>query len=223
MKHFLLLLTVNILAVCVAAQQSTGGQRQRSTESEIVVTAIPDQIYTGAAIMPELIIKDGEKTLVKGVDYTLVYAGNVEIGRATVTIQGKGNYVDTKDVYFNIVAKSLQVSPIPDQMYRGAAIIPEVVVKDGTKTLRKDTDYTVACTNNINVGTANITITGKGAYKESKQATFKIIAKSIKSSRATPPARPSSNESAQSVQQQSPPPAEQTATGTRTKQTFNRR
>ena len=47
---------------------------------------------------------------------------------------------------------------------RRCAITPTVVVKDGTKTLEKDTHYTVSYSNNINAGTATVTITGKDNY-----------------------------------------------------------
>jgi hypothetical protein len=230
-KYTLILLVINIFTIEIAAQNTAQRTQQREMDSEIVVEAIPDQVYTGAAITPNVVIKDGQKTLVKGTDYVLTYSNNKEIGKATVTIQGKGNYSDTKDVYFNIVAKSLQISPIPDQTYRGALITPAVVVKDGTKTLQKDRDYTVTYANNLNVGTATITITGKGTYTEKKEGTFKIVAKSMKDSRATTPARQSSSNSAttQTVQQtQQTQQTEQQATETsanagKTRQTFNRR
>jgi hypothetical protein len=44
----------------------------------------------------------------------------------------------------------------------------------GTKTLKAGTDYTVAYKNNTNVGTATVTVTGKGSYTGTKSATFKI-------------------------------------------------
>ena len=38
------------------------------TASDITVEAIPDQTYTGSAITPTVIVKDGTKTLVKDTD-----------------------------------------------------------------------------------------------------------------------------------------------------------
>ena len=43
-----------------------------------------------------------------------------------------------------------------------------------TTTLTKDTDYTVAYTNNTVAGTATVTVTGKGNYKDTKSANFTI-------------------------------------------------
>ena len=63
------------------------------------------------------------------------------------------------------------------RVYSGTAIKPAVTVKDGTKTLKNATDYTVAYSNNINVGKATIKITGKGNYTGTVTKTFKIIPK----------------------------------------------
>ena len=58
--------------------------------------------------------------------------------------------------------------------YDGKAETPSVTVKVGGKTLKKDTDYTVSYSNNTKVGTAKVTITGKGNYTGSISKTFKI-------------------------------------------------
>jgi hypothetical protein len=47
-------------------------------------------------------------------------------------------------------------------------------VKDGSAVLTEGTDYTVAYTDNTNVGTATVTVTGKGNYTGTKTATFTI-------------------------------------------------
>lgn len=150
--------------------------------TNVIASAIANQTYTGTAITPSVTVKDGATTLVKDTDYTMSYSNNVNVGTATVTITGKGNYSGTKEVTFTIVAKSLSnatVSAIEDQTYTGTAITPSVTVKDGDTTLVKDTDYTVSYTNNVNAGTATVTITGKGNYSGTKEVTFKIVAKSI--------------------------------------------
>jgi hypothetical protein len=58
--------------------------------------------------------------------------------------------------------------------YSGKALTPAVTVKLGSTTLKKDTDYTVAYTNNTNAGTGTATITGKGNYIDSVAKTFTI-------------------------------------------------
>ena len=58
--------------------------------------------------------------------------------------------------------------------YDGKAKTPSVTVKVGGKTLKNDTDYTVSYSNNTKVGTAKVTITGKGNYTGSVSKTYII-------------------------------------------------
>lgn len=58
--------------------------------------------------------------------------------------------------------------------YTGKAITPSVTVKYGSSTLKKDIDYSVLYSNNTYVGTASVTITGKGRYNGTVKKTFKI-------------------------------------------------
>ena len=60
--------------------------------------------------------------------------------------------------------------------YDGTSKKPAVTVKDGTRTLTSGTDYTVAYSNNKNVGTAVVTITATetGDYKGTATANFTI-------------------------------------------------
>lgn len=67
------------------------------------------------------------------------------------------------------------IGTIADQPYTGSAITPDIVVKDGTTPLVKDKDYTVSCADKY-VGTATLTITGKGNYTGTKNANFTITA-----------------------------------------------
>jgi len=73
--------------------------------------------------------------------------------------------------------KNLQdawIEAIADQTYTGEALTPAVVVKDGTTTLALNTDYTVAYENNIQTGTATVTVTGMGDYSGTASKTFTI-------------------------------------------------
>ena len=154
----------------------------KSLEHEsITIAQIEPQAYTGAAITPKITVKDGEeKTLVKDKDYELTYSNNEDVGTATVTITGKGNYTDTKEVEFKI-AKSIgddnsniTVAQIKDQPKTGEAITPEVIVKDGETALKKDQDYTLSYSDNVNAGTGKVIITGINGYVGSRTVTFRI-------------------------------------------------
>ena len=150
--------------------------------SYVTAAAIADQTYTGYAITPAVTLSDGTRTLTKGTDYTASYSNNTNVGTATVTIKGSGNYTGTRNITFRIAGKSASgftVTAIADQTYTGSAITPPVTVKDGTKTLAKGTDYTVSYSNNINAGTAAVTITGINNSTGTKTATFRILPKNI--------------------------------------------
>ncbi|MCI7181149.1 MAG: S-layer homology domain-containing protein [Schaedlerella sp.] len=71
--------------------------------SECTVTLSESEyIYDGKSKTPEVIVKDGEKTLEKGTDYTVSYDDNTEVGTGTVTVEGTGNYTGTVSKTFTI-------------------------------------------------------------------------------------------------------------------------
>ena len=150
----------------------------RANISSATIAAIAEQTYTGAAIKPALSVKMGSTTLKSGTDYTVAYKNNTNAGTATITITGKGNYTGTKSVTFKIARIGISgatVSSIAEQGYTGSAIKPTPTVKVGSTTLKKDTDYTLSYKANTKVGTATVTITGKGSYTGTKSVTFKIV------------------------------------------------
>lgn len=78
------------------------------------------------------------------------------------------------DIYGKKISDcTISVSPT-SMTYTGGRLKPPVTVKDGTLTLKEGTDYTVTYSNNTNVGTGKITITGKGSYYGSVTRTFTI-------------------------------------------------
>ncbi|MBR3134769.1 MAG: hypothetical protein IKG56_04830 [Clostridia bacterium] len=68
----------------------------------------------------------------------------------------------------------LNISDIADQTYTGKEIKPVVVIKDGTKTLVENTDYTLIYIDNTAVGEAKINIVGIGEYEGNVIKTFNI-------------------------------------------------
>ena len=78
--------------------------------SALTVNKISNKAYTGKAITPSVTVKDGDKKLVNGTDYTVFYKNNTNIGTATVTITGKGDYTGTKTLTFKIVPKKVKVT-----------------------------------------------------------------------------------------------------------------
>lgn len=86
-------------------------------DTSVTIASIPDQTYTGSAIEPPLVVKDGGTELKKGTDYTVSYANNTNAGTATLTINGTGNYTGTKSANFTINAKDVSslTADISDQ------------------------------------------------------------------------------------------------------------
>ncbi len=149
------------------------------------ISAIPDQTFTESEIKPEPTLTVNGRTLVKGTDYTVVYKDNTNVGTATITIKGQGNYTGTYTGSFTIVKKndptpekinlSSAVITVADQTYTGKALTPSITVVLNGAVLPASA-YTVTYSNNVNVGTATVTITGKGNYVGSTSATFAIKA-----------------------------------------------
>jgi hypothetical protein len=69
------------------------------------IQAIAAQTHTGTEITPAITVKDGSSTLASGTDYTAEFADNIDVGTATVTVTGKGNYSGTATANFAINAR----------------------------------------------------------------------------------------------------------------------
>lgn len=96
-------------------------------------------------------------------------------------VSGATNGIATVDSNFMYVMPV--ISTISSQKYTGKAIEPKITVKYDGKTLQKDTDYTVSYKNNINIGTAEVTVNGLGDYERiinNEKETFKIIPQTVK-------------------------------------------
>ena len=185
-------LTVNNKEVTISYTEGnvTKTAKQKITVKPKALTAnmvqsIASQPYTGSTIEPTVTVKDGRKTLTAGTDYTVTYKDNTNVGTATATVTGTGNYTGSVETKFNITAKALTASMVQNiaaQTYTGSPIVPELTVKDRETALSKDTDYTVKYQNNLNAGTATVTLTGKGNYAGSVEIKFNITAKALTAS-----------------------------------------
>lgn len=68
---------------------------------------VENQVYTGKAQRPEVVVKDGKRALEEGVDYTVSYSNNKEIGEAIVTVKGCNDYSGTATAKFNIIPQTV--------------------------------------------------------------------------------------------------------------------
>lgn len=82
----------------------------------------------------------------------------------------KATYKDKKNI------KDAKVSKISSQAYTGKVITPKVTVKYKGTTLKLNRDYTIS-TSQKKIGSAKLTLKGKGNYTGTKQVTFKIVPK----------------------------------------------
>ena len=156
---------------------------------DVNVSAIADQVFTGSNIEPSVTLFDTTTSsdLVLNTDYTIKYENNLNVGTAKIIITGKGSYSGTREIEFNITAKSIGLSghvsilDIGEQTYTGNKIEPVITVKDADRNanLVLNKDYTVNYTNNQNKGNATVTITGIGNYTGTNTTFFTILARSI--------------------------------------------
>ena len=132
--------------------------------------------YDGKTKTPSVTVKVNGKTLKKDTDYTVSYSNNTKVGTATVKITGKGNYTGSVSKTYSIKNdfKKATVSGISTKAFTGKNITQSITVKYNGKTLKNGTDYTVFYSNNKNIGTATVKITGKGSFTGTITKTFKI-------------------------------------------------
>jgi len=157
------------------------------TAADLTYTIPTDAVYSGAAQA----LTVSKKTTGIGA-LTVKYAGNtaapVNAGTYAVTVEvaASANYnAATLSLgNYSIAKKNLEDVSIymtPDKTYTGEAIAPTPVVSFGDVTLAAGTDFTYSYANNVNAGTATITITAVAGsnYTGSKDAAFNILKKDV--------------------------------------------
>lgn len=159
------------------------------SNQNINVASIPDQTWTGAAVQPDdLRVTYGNEILAKNIDYEISgYNDNVNAGRASVVLKGKGAYSGSRAAYFYIKypfnSRAKVVLQSSELRYTGAPQTPTVIVTDEQQRdvfgnplkLTEGTHYTVkwealgggaSLTNGKPTakGTYQVTATGMGDY-----------------------------------------------------------
>lgn len=95
-------------------------------------------------------------------------------GGTVIPSTGKGYGEEAEE---KVSIEDCQIGGISTQYYNGKKKTLAVTVRYQGKTLVKNTDYTVHYKNNVNIGKAEITLTGKGTYTGSVTRTFTITVK----------------------------------------------
>lgn len=120
-----------------------------------------------------------------------------EIGayKAVITAVPGGNYTGTLAVPYNIVARQMEdgvvvafdntsadcpvINNVPICTYNGKEHKPGIKVVYKTQTLIEGSDYEVLYSDNINAGTAKVTVNGSGSFGGTMDLTFTIAPKDI--------------------------------------------
>lgn len=134
--------------------------------------------YTGNELTQTVTVTVNGKTLTVGTDYTVSDLTGTKPGSYPVTVAGTGNYTGTVTKSFEIAKADISSAEITYDAgpygYTGKEWKPEVAVSFNDAALTADTDYTVSYENNINAGTATVTVTGKGNFTGTASKTFTI-------------------------------------------------
>ena len=153
----------------------------------MVTLSTDSKEYDGNTTEPTSLItvKDEDIILNNDTDYTVtIKKDGISVdqiknaGIYEITVTGKGAYRGTVPRTYVIDRKSISdvtIESVFDQYYTGAAIEPELTVIDNKKKLEKNVDYTVSYSNNKEVGTAKVVITGVGNYCSTKETSFRIV------------------------------------------------
>ena len=149
------------------------------------ISAIPAQIYSGAALTPNVTVTYENKTLVKNVDYTVNYKNNTEIGTATIVITGTGDYSGTVEKNFTITVRKNQVYVVGNYKYKitnaktdgkGKVMLTGVKNKAQKKKLKK---INVAAAVEIGGKSFKVTAIGDAAFKGFTKATKIVVGKNV--------------------------------------------
>ncbi|MCD8038560.1 MAG: leucine-rich repeat protein, partial [Lachnospiraceae bacterium] len=148
--------------------------------------------YNGKTQTAKPVVYFGSKKLSAGKDYTVSGNTQASVGQYEITLTGAGNFTGKRTLDFGITDATLiskaKVSKIAAKAYTGSEITltdSELVVSYGKETLQNGTDYTVSYSDNVNAGTATVTIKGKGNYAGTKKAVFVITGTPIKSAKVS--------------------------------------
>lgn len=142
--------------------------------------------YTANAIKPGVLVTGvtttGAKIPITSSDYTVSYKNNIDAGKASVIVKGKGNFTGTVEKKFTINPRSLddcEISLPNGYTYtlNGAEVRPEVKLTYKGILINYDPSSTYDLTyhNNKSSGKAYVLIEGKRNFTGKKKLEFDIV------------------------------------------------
>lgn len=143
--------------------------------SKVTVTAVKSFVYNGRTQKPVPVLTFNGNQLRAGTDYVLNIPESVQAGAYTADISGKGNFSGLYLMGYSIGKLDLSSAEVsvPSQSYTGKELKPAVAFTSGVNLLAGK-DYTLSYKNNINAGTAGVTISGTGSCTGTKSLSFSI-------------------------------------------------
>ncbi|HAM16168.1 MAG TPA: hypothetical protein DCP91_10025 [Eggerthellaceae bacterium] len=131
------------------------------------VSGIKAKTWTGKALKQSPVVKLSGKTLKNGRDYTVAYKNNKNVGKATLTITGKGSFTGTITKTFKINPKGTSIAKLTKGKKTGT--VKATWKKQPTKMSKsRITGYQVQLATNKNFSKGKKTVTVKGYKSLSK-------------------------------------------------------
>jgi len=144
--------------------------------------------YTGEAVKPSVKVYDKTTLLTEKTDYTISYKNNTKVGKATITVTGKGNYSGKEIVPFNILPADIGSEEVHAMDFyvkigkKAQKPIPELYYM-GIK-LKNNKDFTISYSNASNIytqtGEYSVIVTGKGNYTGTRDLKLMAVEKVVK-------------------------------------------
>ncbi|MCC8169140.1 MAG: fibronectin type III domain-containing protein [Oscillospiraceae bacterium] len=167
--------------------------------SDHILTVTPsadDKVYNGSAYTAADFISEvaGESSVLTEADYDLYFADDAssvtDAASYVIIVLGKGNY----DGFAGIVAVNVQPKDIASDdvvidslhslTYTGGELKPDISINDSIGQLLQSRDYALDYADNIEIGTAKITVSGIGNYTGSREVRFDITSNNVNSMNA---------------------------------------
>ena len=176
------------IAKQVKPQENTPTQTKKTSIKKASVKGISNKNYNGKSQKQSIKVKLGKKTLKQGTDYSVSYKNNKNIGKATVTIKGKGKYEGSIKKTFQITVakgKTYTAGNFKYKMTNASTNGKGTVTLAATTKSKSDKKFTsckIADTVKIGGKTFKVTAIGDDAFKGYKKLkTITIESKNIES------------------------------------------
>ena len=132
------------------------------------VSGVKVKTWTGKALTQKPTVKLSGKTLKNGTNYTVTYKNNKDVGKATLTITGKGSYTGA-------ITKSFKINPKGTSIKKLKKAKKAVTVKWAKQLIKMSksriTGYQIQLATNSKFTKGKKTVTVKGYKKVSKKVT----------------------------------------------------